>query len=237
MFPENNSLKKLPLLFLFISVMVVCYFHLWTYLNISILASYHVKFAAYVKNHFLVSMYVFCLIYMFIVVCLIPGGIILTILAGFLFGNWLGSLLVLVSASFGAVALVLIIRLGLGEFVHEKMGQKIKFMEQAFQRNAFFYILSLGLLPVIPFFLINLAVGVFNIRIRAFFWATFFGIAPATFIYANIGTNLAALLTDNNLSLHSLISANILFGLFLLALLSLLPIFLKKINRNRLDNI
>lgn len=234
---HNNSLKKLPLLLLFILLATVCYFHLWTYLNVNVLASYHEKLAIYVKNNLLVSISLFCLIYVFVVICLIPGGVILTILAGFLFGNWLGSFIVLVSASLGAVALVFIVRLGLGDFVHKKMGQKLQFMEQAFQRNAFFYILSLRLLPIIPFFLINLAVGVFNIRIRDFFWATFLGISPATLIYANIGTNLAELLKSNNLSLHSLISVNILIGLFFLALLSLLPIFIKKIKRNRLDNI
>lgn len=217
-------------------IIILCHFHFWIYLKIDVLYQYYQKLAYYVSQHFFVSAIYFCLAYMLVVMTLIPGGIILTILGGFLFGNWLATFLVLISASVGALILVVIIRMGFGEFIHNKMGHQVRFMEKAFRQNAFLYILSLRLLPIIPFFMINLAVGIFNIRLRDFFWGTFWGIAPATFIYANIGTNLAILIENNNLSISGVINGKMLWALFLLALLPLLSIFLKKFTRNIFDN-
>ncbi|HLX54214.1 MAG TPA: VTT domain-containing protein, partial [Aquella sp.] len=154
-----------------------------------------------------------------------------------LFGSILGTALVVISATIGATILMVAIKLALGEVVAQKIGARVKGMESNFKHNAFFYVLSMRFLPIVPFFLINLAAGIFNMKIIPFFIATLIGIIPGTFVYVNIGANLNVVFNQpgDSFSLSSVITPNIIIAFSLLALLSLLPTVVKKV-RNKHAN-
>jgi uncharacterized membrane protein YdjX (TVP38/TMEM64 family) len=200
------------------------------YLNYVTLKKYHLQLVSYVDSHFTLTVIVFSLAYILIVVTSIPGATILTLVGGLFFGSILGTTIVVISATIGATLLMIAIKLAFGEFVARKIGAKVKFMENNFKHNAFFYLLSMRFLPLVPFFLLNLAAGLFNMEISQFFIATFIGIIPGSFVYVNIGANLNNVFNQpgDNFHLASFITPNIIIAFSLLAILSLIPLIIKK---------
>ena len=222
--------RFLPILLITILIAVVVKSGLLHYFNYLTLKNYHLQLVYYVKSHFILTFLAFCLCYILIVMTSIPGATFFTLLGGLLFGSILGTFAVVVSATIGATILMIAIKLALGEFVAKNIGAKVKFMEDNLKHNAFFYLLSLRLLPVVPFFLVNLAAGLFNINIATFIFSTLIGIIPGTFVYVNIGANLNNVFNQpgNSFSISSFITPSILIAFSLLALLSLLPVLFKK---------
>ncbi len=226
--------RFLPIILVVILIAVLLNSGLIRYLNYQTLKEYHLQLVTYVQEHFWLTMVLFCFSYILIVMASIPGATFFTLLGGLLFGSMLGTVVVVISATVGATLLVMAIKLALGEMVARKIGAKVKFMENNFKHNAFFYLLSLRFLPVVPFFLINLAAGIFNINSGTFFLATLIGIIPGSFVYVNIGANLNTLFNQpgNNFVLSSFITPQIITAFGLLAILSLLPVIFRNKKAN-----
>jgi len=205
------------------------------YLRFESLKKYHVQLENYVHDNFYQAVLLFSLAYVLVTVTSFPGASFFSLLAGFLFGSIFGTFLVVVAATIGATLLMLAIKLAFGEVVMAKIGSKIKFMEENIKHNAFFYLLSLRLLPVVPFWLVNLAGGVLNVRLRDFVITTFIGIIPGAFVYVNIGSSLTTVFAKNtdNFKLSSLINHNILIALTLLGLISIIPGVIKSLKKGR----
>jgi len=228
--------RFIPIAAIAILILIAIKFHLTHYLNYATLKKYHLQLTNYVDEHFFLTLLVFCLSYILIVASSIPGATFLTLLGGFLFGSILATTAVIISATIGATVLMSAIKLVLGEVSAKKIGSKVKGMENKFRHNAFFYVLSMRFLPIVPFFLISLAAGIFNMKIVPFFIATLIGIIPATFVYVNIGANLnkAFNQSGNSFSIYSVITPNIIIAFSLLAVLSLMPLIIKKVSNKRI---
>ena len=154
----------------------------------------------------------------------LPGGALLTLTGGFLFGSFLGTLIVLVPATLGATLAFLVARYLLRDWVERKFGDRLDAFQRGFAKNAFSYLLTLRLIPLFPFFLVNLVSGLTRIRLGTYMAATALGIIPGTFVFANAGRQLGSINSLNDVASPSVLGA---FGL--LALFALVPVLYRKV--------
>ena len=158
----------------------------------------------------------------------IPGGAIMTMTGGFLFGTAVAGGLVVVGATVGATAVFLIAKTALGDPLRARAGPALQKMEAGFQENALSYLLILRLVPLFPFFLVNLVPAFLGVSLRVYVSATFFGIIPGTLVFAQVGTGLDSILeSGEELSVGTILSGEVLLALIGLAVLSALPVAYK----------
>jgi uncharacterized membrane protein YdjX (TVP38/TMEM64 family) len=154
----------------------------------------------------------------------LPGALFLTLTGGFLFGTWLGGLLSVLGATTGACAVFLIARSSLGAALRERAGSWLQRLEAGFRRDAFSYLLVLRLVPLFPFWLVNLVPALLGIPLATFALATFLGIIPGGLVYAGVGNGLGAVLDrGQEPDLGLILEPQVLLPLLGLAVLALLP--------------
>lgn len=155
-------------------------------------------------------------VYIVVVALSLPGASLLTLTGGAIFGAVKGTLLVNVGATLGATCAFFAARYLLRDWVETKFGEKLKPLNDGFSRNAINYILFLRLVPVFPFFLVNLLSGLTKVRMPVYFFGTMFGILPGSFVYANAGSNLAQIESLADVAQPGVLGAFALLGLFAL---------------------
>ena len=165
----------------------------------------------------------FVAVYVTVVSLAIPATLVLSLFAGFLFGRWLGTLLVLVGATLGALIVFVAARSAFGESLRRRAGPLGERVAIGMRKNAVEVMLFLRFVPVFPFFLVNLVAALFAVPLPIFLLTTAVGIAPAVFIYNSIGRQLGTMT-----SLDGLLSPGALAALLALAALSLLPIAVRR---------
>lgn len=154
----------------------------------------------------------------------LPGGTVLSLLLGLLFGRWMGTLLIVISATLGAAALFWMTRYLLADWAEQRLRSNtlVKKLLDGFQADAFSYLLFLRLVPAFPFWLVNLAPAFTPVSLRIYVMTTFIGIMPGSFVFANLGQSLGSIQ-----SLDQLLSTQTLLAFSLLGVLPLLPVWLK----------
>jgi uncharacterized membrane protein YdjX (TVP38/TMEM64 family) len=158
----------------------------------------------------------------------LPGAVILTLAGGFLFGSVLGTLFVNLGASTGAVLAFLASRYLLHDVVEQKFGKWLGPFQDGFAKNAFSYLLTLRLIPLFPFFVVNLVSGLTRVSVGTYAVATAIGIIPGSFVYAYAGRQLGSINTLKEIASPNVIGAFVLLGLF-----ALIPIVYKKVTEKR----
>jgi len=152
--------------------------------------------------------------------------------AGFLFGLHLGTAMAVVSATVGATILFFIARSSFREFLQGRALGPLQTIKTGFQQDAFNYLVFLRLVPLFPFWLINLAAACLDVPPRTFIAGTFLGIIPGAAIYASVGNGLGRMMDQSSKpDLDILLSPNILIPLLALAALSLVPIAYRRLRR------
>ncbi|MCX8102672.1 MAG: TVP38/TMEM64 family protein [Geminicoccaceae bacterium] len=175
----------------------------------------------------------FVLLYVATTALSIPGAVVLTLAGGFLFGTALATLLVVLGATAGAVLLFLVARTALGEPLRARAGPWLARMAEGFRKDAFSYLLVLRLVPLFPFWLVNLVPALLGVPLRTFALATAIGIVPGSLVYASVGAGLGALLErGEEPDLGLLLEPRILLPLLGLAALALLPVLWKRFGRS-----
>lgn len=168
-------------------------------------------------------------LYAVVVAFSLPGGAIMTLAGGFLFGTVVGGMTVVVGATTGATALFLVARTALGDVLRARAGPFLTKMEDGFRKNAMSYLLVLRLVPLFPFWLVNLVPAFLGVSTSTYVIGTFLGVIPGTFVFASVGNGLGALLdAGQDPDLGIIFQANVLGPLIALALLSLVPVVYKK---------
>ena len=179
----------------------------------------------------------FSVLYALVVALSIPGALIMSLAGGFLFGTWLGGALVVIGATSGAVAIFLIAKTALGELLREKAGPWLSKMEEGFKEDALSYLLVLRLVPLFPFWLVNLVPAFLGVNVATYSLATFIGVMPGCFIYASVGNGLGAVFDagdDPNLSIIT--QPEIIGPIVGLAILALIPAVYKRMKRAKAIN-
>ena len=163
-----------------------------------------------------------------------PGSAVLTIAGGFLFGIAFGTVWVVIAATAGATALFLMARTVLGDGLRKRAGTALRKMEAGFSENAFSYLLSLRLIPVFLFFLINIVPAFLGVSLRTYVVATLIGIIPGAFVFASIGAGLGSIFDMmSDFTLAGALTPQVIVALASLSVLSLVPPLYKKLKARR----
>lgn len=172
--------------------------------------------------------------YALLVLLSVPGASIVTITGGFLFGLVGGGLAAATGAALGAITLFLVARGAFRGWMKRRAGPWLGRIEAGFERDAFFYVLMLRMVPVFPFFIINLVMPFLGVPFRTYAIATAIGVVPGSFVYASFGAGLDAIFERAEpVSLDAALRPEFLGGLTGLGLLALLPVFYKSWRRRR----
>lgn len=227
--PRRQIWLKLLILALFAGALIAFFaFGGQKYLTLETIKSNRDALVGYTRDHYVLALAIAFIGYTIAVACSVPGAIVLSLTCGFLFGRWVGTLVILGAATLGATLVFLAARYLVADWARTKMGALGRKINEGFSANAFSYMLFLRLVPAFPFFLVNLAPAFTSIPVSTYVLATAIGIIPGAFVYANLGETLGTI--D---SLSGLISKETLIAFALLGVLSLSPIIVRKIKSGR----
>ncbi|WP_119167483.1 TVP38/TMEM64 family protein [Algihabitans albus] len=222
-------LRWLPLAVLFgVGATAWFVFDLGRYLSFEALAENRGWLLDQVERYELRTVAVFIFAYALATAFSIPGGAVLTVLGGFLFGTLLGTVYVVTGATLGSVAVFLAARTALGDSLRKRVGGTLKRMEAGFREHALSYLLVLRLIPIFPFWLVNLVPAFLGVPLRTYVIGTLLGIVPGTFVYASLGNGVGALFDQGETpDIGIIFSPDILTPILGLAVLALLPVAYK----------
>lgn len=235
--PPRSPVKRfLPLLVLVLAIIVVFASGLHEYLSFDALREHRETLLRLVADNATIAPLAFISIYAGVIALSIPGGAVLTIASGFLFGIWLGGLYVVIGATAGATAVFLIARTALGDALRAKAGPWLQRMEAGFQENALNYLLVLRLIPIFPFWLVNLVPAFLGVGLGTYVIGTFFGIIPGSLVFASVGNGLGAVFDAGETpDLGIIFKPEIIGPIIGLALLALLPVVYRKLKQRKTE--
>lgn len=195
---------------------------------LDLLKTHNAELLAWVGANGAIAVIVFAVIYAVAIALSVPGGAVLTLVGGYLFGVWAGTAIVVVAATIGATGLFLAAKAAVGESMSRKAGPFVRKMEAGFKRDAFSYLLFLRLTPVFPFWIVNLAPALLRVKLSTYVLATALGIIPGTFVFASFGAGIGQLIEAGaDITLGDVLTLEIMLGLTGLAILSLTPIAIR----------
>jgi len=229
--PVSAVLRFLPLIALAGGLAAFFAFGLQRYVTFEALAHHREALLQWVARHPVSAPIAYTAVYVLAVAFSVPGGALLTLTGGFLFGVIGGTACALIGATIGATAVFLAARTAFGDLLRAKAGSALQRMEEGFRRDAFSYLLALRLVPVFPFFLVNLVPAFLGVRLRTYVAATAIGIIPATFVFASVGNGLGAVFDagDKPDVLGLLLTAPVLLPILGLAALALIPVVYRRL--------
>jgi len=229
------SLRRLlPLLLLAAATALVFATGLHRYLSLEVLSEHYMQLRAWAAAHPVIAPLAFGLVYAAGVAVSVPGATVMTLAAGLMFGLVLGTLVVVVAATLGASLVFLIAKTALGEPLRRRAQGWIARMEEGFREDALNYLLVLRLVPLFPFWLVNLVPAFLGVRLVTYVSATFVGILPGSAVYVSVGNGVGEILeAGERPDLGLIFSPEILGPLVGLGALALLPVVYKRWRRHR----
>jgi len=226
--PKKSNAGRYLVLALFLSgISAFFFFDLNRHLTLASLQENRAALEQFTGDHYLETVLLFILLYCGQTTFSLPGGVIMTLTGGFLFGALPATLYVNIGAASGAVLAFLGTRYLFRDSVERRFGPRLKGILGGFNKNAMNYLLTLRLIPLFPFFLVNLASGLTRVRVTTYFVATAVGIIPGSFVFANAGKQLG---TIN--SLGDIASTRVIGAFVLLGLLAFVPVLYKKFRKS-----
>ena len=227
---KRSALKRLlPLVVLLVATVGAFAFGLHDYISFEALRENRQRLLDFVAAYPLLAPLAFTMIYAGVIALSVPGGAVLTMTGGFLFGVVLGVICVLIGATLGATAVFLIAKTALGEPLRARAGPWLRRMEAGFRENAFNYLLVLRLIPLFPFWLVNLVPAFLGVSLGTYVLATFLGIIPGSLVYTSAGSGLGAVFDRGETpDLGIIFEPQIIGPILGLAVLALLPVVYRK---------
>jgi uncharacterized membrane protein YdjX (TVP38/TMEM64 family) len=219
-----RSNKILIALFFIVALTLFFWFDLGRFLTLEALKANRQALLEYYAAHTVATVTGFMALYIIQTALSLPGAAILSLAAGAIFGSLLGTVYANIAATIGATLAFLVTRYLLRDAVLSRFGPRLEGMNRELETRGFNYLLFLRLVPVFPFFLINLAAGLTRLPLRSFFLATMIGIIPGGFVYVNAGASLATIT-----SLSGIASPRVLGSFALLGLFALVPVLYNKL--------
>lgn len=213
---------------LIITFFIAYYFDISHYLNLDFFKQQKIILLDFVHNHYPLAALFFIGTYTITIACSFPSAATLSLIGGFLFNVIPGIFYILLGATSGAVLSFLNARYLIGSWFQHRYQKPLASFNTELDQCGIYYLLSLRLIPVIPFFVANMMVGLTKIPLKTFIWTTVLGIIPSTFIFCFAGQQLQTIE-----SVRDVLSTPMLSALFLLGVLALIPVYIKKIFKNR----
>ena len=209
-------MKKILIL---ISVLVVIFSLFYflggdKYLDFNYLKEQQKSFQQYSEQNFLLTVVVFMLIYIAVSAFALPGAALLTLLGGAIFGLLWGLILVSFASTIGATLSMVVARFFIRESIEKKFPDFVKKVNRGIEKEGWMYLLTMRLVPAIPFFVVNLVMGVTKMKILVFALVSQIGMLAGTVIYVNAGTQLANIKDPKDIFTASVLGAFVALGLF-----------------------
>ncbi len=210
--------KKLLLLALLAALLAAFFvFDLGRYFSLEFFKSQQAAIDAYYQAHPLRTLLIYFLIYVAVTALSLPGAAIMTLAGGALFGLLVGTVVISFASSIGATLAFLVSRFLLRDWVQARFGEKLKAINEGVAREGGFYLFTLRLVPVFPFFVINLVMGLTSMSPGRFYWVSQLGMLAGTVVYVNAGTQIARIESAAGILSPGLLISFALLGLFPLA--------------------
>ena len=209
------KLSRLFLL-LIIAMLVAIFFifDLQQYLTLDALKVKQATIENYRNNNYGLSVLIYGLIYIAVTGLSLPGATVLTLAGGAVFGLLWGTVIVSFTSTIGATLAFLAARFLFRDAVKSRFGYRIQEIDEGINRDGAFYLLTLRLIPLFPFFMINLALGLTALKTRTYYWVSQFGMLAGTIVYVNAGTQLAKIESLSGIMSPTLLGSFVLLGLF-----------------------
>ena len=218
----NTTLQKVLILVVLVTLVgLFFYFDLSSYLNIDYLKESQNRFQLLYHDHRFAVIAVYMAVYIVVTALSLPGAAVMTLAGGALFGLLVGTVVVSFASTIGATCAFLASRFFLRDWVQGRFGARLQTVNEGMQKEGAFYLFSLRLIPVFPFFIINLLMGLTKMRVTTYFWVSQLGMLPATAVYVNAGSELAKIDSRATILSPGLIISFVLLRLF--------PITVKKV--------
>lgn len=238
---DTDSKKKrvrtkrlIPVAVLLLGAALFFAFDLHAYVTADALRDHRHELLQLVADYPVLVPALYMALYAVVVIFSLPGGAVMTLTGGFLFGPVEATIYTVAAATMGATSLFLIAKTSLGEPLHQKAGPWLHRLEKGFRENELSYLLFLRLVPAFPFFVVNLVPAFLGVSLRTYLLGTFFGIIPGTAVYAYVGSGLGHVFdAGEDFSVGTVLSPEILGALTALGLLALLPAAVKKLRAYR----
>jgi uncharacterized membrane protein YdjX (TVP38/TMEM64 family) len=226
---NRATIKKLGVVLAIIGLLAAVWLlHFDEYLTLSYLKESKAQLASIQLRHPVAVMAVYTATYVGVTALSLPGAAVMTLAGGALFGLITGTVVVSFASTLGATLAFLISRFLLRDWVQERFGQRLVTIHEGIEREGAFYLFTLRLIPVFPFFVINLVMGLTRIPVFTYFWVSQVGMLPATIVYVNAGRELSRIE-----SLSGVLSPRLIFAFVLLGLLPLAAKRLMALYRSR----
>lgn len=227
MSPANSPVRKFSIQ----KVILVCcvlllialffIFDAGQYLTLDYIKSRQHDFSIIYQNHALLTLSIYVALYVAVTALSLPGAVIMTLAGGALFGFWIALVTVSIASSVGATLACIVSRFLLRDWVQHTFSKSLQKINNGIAEEGAFYLFTLRLVPIAPFFLVNLGMGLTSLRISTFYWVSQLGMLPGTAVYVNAGKELGKI--D---SLSGVLSPSLLISF---ALLGIFPIAARKI--------
>jgi len=230
---EGARIKRwLPLAVLVVAALAAYLSGAYRYVSFHALAAHREWVLLQVERLGFWAPLAFIALYATVAALSIPGATAMTLTGGFLFGTVLGTLYNVLGATIGATLVFLVARSAFGEVLQRRAGPFLKKIEEGFRQDAISYLLVLRLVPLFPFWLVNLVPALFGMSLGAYVVCTFVGILPGAIVYTSVGSGLGEFLDRGEKpNLHLAFQPHILLPLIGLGLLALVPVVYKRWKR------
>jgi uncharacterized membrane protein YdjX (TVP38/TMEM64 family) len=217
--------KILILLFIIVLVAAFFIFDLNHYLSLAYLKESRMQFASFYAENTILTIAVYIMIYIAITALSLPGAAIMTLAGGAMFGFIVGVIAASFASTMGASLAFLVSRYILRGWVEKKLGDRLAAINAGIEKEGGLYLLSLRLIPVFPFWIINLLMGLTRMKLVTFYWVSQVGMLAGTMVYVNAGKELGKINSLSGILSPGLIASFIILGLFPLGMKKAMNIF------------
>lgn len=226
-----EKVKKWIPLILIVILMIIAYFSgILKYFSFDKLQMHRHAIIAFVSSHWTMASLLYIFLYVIVAALSLPVAVFLSLVGGFLFPQPFSTIYIVVGATIGATLVFLAAKTALGDVLKRKAGRLLQKIESGFLKNGVSYLLFLRLVPIFPFWLVNLAPAFLNVRVSTFIWTTFVGIIPGSFVFAQAGAGLGAILdSQQGFSISAIFNWQVKIALIALGVFALIPIFIKRL--------
>ncbi|MDY6824921.1 MAG: FAD-dependent oxidoreductase [Thermodesulfobacteriota bacterium] len=212
----NRSTLTKGIVILAVAVIVVLFFafDLQQHFTLENLKSQQTALSEFYADNTLLTLGIYVSVYVVMAALSLPGAAVMTMAGGALLGLWVGTAAALISSTLGATLAFVIARFVLGDYVQRRFSERLKKINEGVRRDGAFYLFTLRLVPVFPFFVINIAMALTPIRTRTFFLVSLIGMLPGGMVYVNAGRQLSQITSAGDILSPGLIGAFVLLGVF-----------------------
>ena len=207
------------------------YFDLGQYLTLGYIKASQTKFKELYLAHRFLVIAAYMGIYITVTAMSLPGAAVLTLAGGGLFGLIVGTISVSFASTIGATLACLVSRFLLRDWVQNKFGDKLRTINNGIEKEGAFYLFSLRLVPIFPFFMINLLMGLTRMSLFTFFWVSQIGMLAGTIVYVNAGKELAKIDSLSGILSPGLLISFVVLGLFPITMKKLLSLYKTRTGR------